>query len=254
MVLAATASFSGYSAGTPIWSARKSLKRNCLPINRNSCKMQIMANLTPELIQEPTAQEFLLIRPLSYILEICGWAQARAAHLEDLGPLHVTFLRRAAWKGMVSFDRIHRETGIPRYAISRAAALLEQRRFGKVKPDKEDKRWKRLQITLLGLKCCDRIDSVTSQFLIMQFRKRDGIFREDDVFPHYNFALSIDKAARCLPDPFRILGPWAFPDPVTRRSTLNAQQKELIRFLKDRQRAAELLESRMRSSPKAKTK
>ncbi len=80
---------------------------------------------------EESAPERLVIRPLSYILELGSWAQARAARQENLKPLHVTFLRRAAWSGMVSFDRIQKETGLPRYTISLAAATSRKARLRK---------------------------------------------------------------------------------------------------------------------------
>jgi hypothetical protein len=209
-----------------------------------------MMKPTPEVIQDQTAQESLLIRPLSYVLDICGWARAGAARQENLEPLHVTFLTLAAWEGRVSFDRIHRETGVPRYAVSRAAAFLDHRRYGKVKPDKGDRRWKRLHITLLGLKCCERIDSVTAQFLMMRFRKDYKTFQRDDVFSYYSFASHIYNAARSFPDPLRVLGPRGFPDMIAHGSDLNAQQRELIHFLEEVQRAAEFLEERRRSSQK----
>ncbi len=200
MVLAAKASFSGYWTGTRICSVRKSRNLNCLLTNPNSCKMQMMPDLTPAVIRERTAHEFLLIRPLSNVLELCGWAQARAARQEKLEQLHVTLLRHAVWNdGMVSFDGIHHETSLPRYVISRAAAKLEKRGFGKVKPDPENKRWHRLHITLTGIKCCHRIDSKTIQFLMMRFR-RDGVAsRTEDVTSYYTLASHIYNAARRLP-------------------------------------------------------
>jgi DNA-binding MarR family transcriptional regulator len=148
---------------------------------------------------------------------------------------------------MVSFDRIHRETGLPRYSVSRAATFLEDQGLGKIKQDKNDRRWKRLHITALGLKCCERIDSLTCQFLMMRFREDGKTFRRKDLFPYYSFASPIYSAARCLPDPLQVLGPWKFPDPITDDSNLTAQQKALIHYLDEVQRAAKGLERRRQS-------
>ena len=177
---------------------------------------------------QPTPEKCLVIRPLSYVLELCGWAQARAARKEKLGALHVTFLKRAVWDcdGRVSFDRIHHETGIPRYAVARAAAKLEKRGFGKVKPDEKDKPWKRLHISLRGLKCWERIESATVRGLMTQLRL-------SELTSYYNFASHIHKAAQRLPDSSAVLGKWTFPNEITYGSGWNEQQKRLIRFLED---------------------
>lgn len=189
-------------------------------------------------IETPSPEQYLLVRPLAYVLELCGWAEAQAARHENLELLHVTFLRRAAWNGMVSFDRIHHLTGLPRYAVSRAAAKLQRRGFGKVKPDEKNKRWKRLHITLAGLKCYGRIELAIIASLMTRLRE------EDKVTSYYNFASHIHNAARWLPISSGVLGPWKFPDAITRGFDLNEQQKQLIGFLKELQRASEFLESR----------
>jgi hypothetical protein len=197
--------------------------------------------------EEPTAEECLLIRPLSYVLEFCGLAQARAARREKLQPIDVMLLRRAAWNGMVSFDCIYRETGLARYVISRAAAKLESRSFGKVKRVAENKRWKYLQITLLGFKCCQRIDKeVVSYLMNTQW--------EPKVTSYYTFASYICNAANWLPGSSKVLGRWGFPEPIIRGSDLNAQQKKLISFLEALQRDSEFLESRRRASQKLGSK
>ena len=195
------------------------------------------------IIEKPTPEECLLIRPLPYVLEFCGWAQARAARRENLQPIHVTFLRRAAWNGMVSFDRIHHETGLPRYVISRAAAKLERRRLGKVKPDEKNKRWKRLQITLLGVKCCQRIDKQVLRYLM-------NTLWEPKVTSYYTFASYICNAAHWLPGSFQVIGRLGFPEAIAPGSDLNPQQKELVSFLEELQRDSEFLESRRRASQK----
>lgn len=187
------------------------------------------------------------LRPCLTSLSLC-LAQARAARQEKLEPIHVTFLRHAAWSsdGMVSFNRVHDETGLPRYGISRAAAKLERRGFGKVKPDERDKRWKRLHITLLGLKCYGRIELAILCYLMTRLRG-------DEVNAYYALASHIYHAARCLPDSSPVLSRWAFPGPITTASDLKPGQKLLIDFLKEIKRNLEFLESRRRSSQKRGT-
>jgi DNA-binding MarR family transcriptional regulator len=191
--------------------------------------------------EQPTPEELLLIRPLSYVLEMCGSAQTRVAREEKLNSLQVTFLRFAAWKGMVSFDRVAHETGLPRYAISRAAAELERRGFGKVKRDQKSWRWKRLHITGVGLKCCQRIDKAILSCVLNKFQQNKEI-------SYYTFASYIYNSARCLPDPLQVTGQWKFPDAIVQGSELNVQQKELIGFLQEIERDLKFLQRRRRQS------
>lgn len=74
-----------------------------------------------------TVYSYLFLRPRAPCL-----GHRRAARPEELDPIHVTFLKRAGWSGgLVSFDRIHQETGLPSHVISRAAANLERWGFGR---------------------------------------------------------------------------------------------------------------------------
>ena len=185
------------------------------------------------IIEEPTPERCLVIRPLSYILELGSWAQARAARHENLKPLHVTFLRRAAWNGMVSFDRIQKETGLPRYTISLAAARLEKRGFGKVKPEEKDKRWKCLHITLLGLKCCQRIDRRIARCLSTRDESLDAA-------RYYNFAFHLWSAALFLPHSDLPSSRLSFPGAISGASQRDAAQRQLLDFIKAIQRDASL--------------
>jgi DNA-binding MarR family transcriptional regulator len=182
---------------------------------------------------EESAPERLVIRPLSYILELGSWAQARAARPENLKPLHVTFLRRAAWNGLVSFDHIQKETGLPRYTISLAAARLEKRRFGKVKPDEKDKRWKWLHITLLGRKCYERIDRRIARYLSTRDQSLDAI-------RYYNFVSHLWSAALFLPHSDLPSLRESFPGAISGGSQRDAAQRQLLDFIERLGRDASL--------------
>lgn len=134
---------------------------------------------------------------------------------------------------MVSFDRIRYETGLPRYAVSRAAELLQRRKLGTVQPDEEDKRWKPLHITLLGLKCYERIDLDIARHL---FRRFHGDYAATS---YYEPAFHLWKATRCLD--FSALGDppiFGFPDPIDSRTNLTANQRILMRMVEELQRSA----------------
>jgi DNA-binding MarR family transcriptional regulator len=197
----------------------------------NSCRMQII------MIEEQTAEKHLLIHPLADIFEVLGWAQSRVARRETLGPLHITIFRCAARKGRVSFDRICKETGLPRYAVSRAAALLQRQKLGRVQPDKEDKRWKRLHITLLGLKCCERIDLEILRCLFSRFNESHA------ATSYYELASHLWNATRCLYF-FELRDPrqFGFPGAIVNRTNLTAEQRILMRFLDEIQRSAKTRE------------
>ena len=183
----------------------KELKTHQLTVVENCCKMRMMKKSKKPPTQDGrTAQEAIFREGLVHFLEFAGWAQDFAARGEGLQaasdrlqPIHLAFLRRAKFLDRgVSFQRIRWDTGLPRYAISRAAAQLVERGLGTIRGTRTDKRWHGLVITDAGRERIERIDRSIAK------RMRDVVgVLSDDSKRYFLFTVHLYNLTRLLPDP-----------------------------------------------------
>lgn len=169
--------------------------------------------------QAEEAQEAVLFSGLSQLLEVLGWVQTIVARGKGLQQVHLSFLRHAAAKKRVSFDRIGHDGMLPRYAVSRAAALLQKRRLGTIRADKADKRWHRFHINRAGV---DLIASIDLEIANMTIRLVHAASRDSKRY--YNFALHLTNLVGLLPD-VGVAG-YFFPSNIGQDERVSAEDME----------------------------
>lgn len=150
-----------------------------------------------EITDQQKAHLDLLLQGLVHFLDIVETIQNIAARQMKLQPIHLAFLRRANMhpKGAASFDRIRADTKMPRYAVSRAAAYLEQQKLGRVRDLKSDNRYRRFVISDKGRGFIDTLDLQIAKELLWKIRV--GRF---DSKRFYLFTAHLHNLTRFLPD------------------------------------------------------
>jgi DNA-binding MarR family transcriptional regulator len=156
------------------------------------------------------------------MLEICGWIQFGVARREKLEPIHVALLRRALRHKKVTFETLQDETGLPLYAISRAAKRLDERKLAKVRIDRPDKRQRWLRITKSGAECIWRIELEIARHV-----SRHAGVTSNDSKRYYNFTLHVWNATRFF-SPSQVTIPrFYFPSGIKRSERIGPEQNQI---------------------------
>jgi DNA-binding MarR family transcriptional regulator len=127
----------------------------------------------PYLTEQQKIQQELFIGGLVHFLDVAGNIQEIFAQEQKLQLIHLAFLRRANVRGSVSFDRIRAELRAERYTISRAAALLEKSKLGKIVNMKSDGRYRGFFINKKGRDVIESIDYKIAQMVALQIHVVD---------------------------------------------------------------------------------
>jgi DNA-binding MarR family transcriptional regulator len=156
--------------------------------------MQIMKRATKAKTSVTNPAHWVLIEEgLVHFLESIGWVQAHVGRLAKLDMIHLALLRRARFLDRgVSFAQIKAETGMPAYAISRAAAKLVKDGFGTVRGTPSDKRWKGFVINDTGREHIERVDHEIATTLRLSLRAEGRRL--------YLFNLHLHELTRMLPN------------------------------------------------------
>lgn len=151
-----------------------------------------------QMTEQQTAQQALFMEGLVHFLDIAGRIQdfvARGLSKGKLEAIHLAFLRRASIHGFVSFDRVRADTSMPRYAVSRAAALLEREGLGDVSGLESDKRFRRFVINDAGQKLIGRIEWEIARNMAREIRVLGPESKR-----YFLFTVHLSNLTRFLPD------------------------------------------------------